>query len=175
MAVDNTVLEKIREQLGDDDSILVDGTSLLTEGSAKFFKELMDVIGKFKSKTFIFCIEGVNKVNEALAGQDEKEKTLASDAISLWLDRAVKYSQKRDTNLFFVGEPSGVFSDKTVLNQVSFLCYNHNVLLITQNADLTVDARNLRIEMKLEDKRLHCCKVMPDGRLGLYHFSNDNK
>lgn len=172
--LNNKVLEKIKEQLGDDDSILVDGSALLTEGSPEFFKDLISVVKKFKNKTFIFCIEGVNKVNAALDSDDEKEKEIASDAITMWLNDAIKYSQEYNTNLFFVGEPTGVFSDKTVLNQVSFLCANHNVLLITQNTDLTMDARNLREELHLEDKRLHCCKVMPDGRLGLYHFSNED-
>lgn len=40
---------------------------------------------------------------------------------------------KPKSNLIFVGESTGAFSEKTVLNQVSFLCGNHNVLLITQD------------------------------------------
>ena len=34
-------------------------------------------------------------------------------------------------------------------------------------------ARKLREKLKLKDKKLHCCKIMPDGRLGLYRFAND--
>ena len=30
-------------------------------------------------------------------------------------------------------------------------------------------------KLKLKDKKLHCCKIMPDGRLGLYRFANDEK
>lgn len=38
---------------------------------------------------------------------------------------------------------------------------------------MTIQARKLREKLKLKDKKLHCCKIMPDGRLGLYRFAND--
>lgn len=40
---------------------------------------------------------------------------------------------------------------------------------------MTIQARKLREKLKLKDKKLHCCKIMPDGRLGLYRFANDEK
>lgn len=170
----NETLEKIRSQIGEDDSILVDGSSLLAEGSPDFFSELLSVLPKMKDKTVIISIEGVNAVNEALDSSNEALKKIADEAVTKWLDQANKYSQKTNSNLFFVGEPTGVFSDKTVLNQVSFLLADHNVLLITQDPKLTTDARELRKKLELKTNKLHCCKVMPDGRLGLYRFPNED-
>ena len=167
-------IEKIESQIGIDDSIIVDGSSLLTEGSSDFFASLLLVLPRLKDKTLIIPIEGVNAVNEALDSKDERLKKLADEAVTKWLSKASEYSQKKDSNLIFVGESVGVFSEKTVLNQVSFLSSDHNVLLITQDQDLTIEARNLRQKIDLKKHKLHCCKIMPDGRLGLYRISSED-
>lgn len=169
--IDNGTLEKIKEQIGDDDSILVDGSAMLVEGSAEFFKDLVAVLPRMKNKTLIFPIEGVNKVNSALDSKKADIKALAEKAITMWLSSAIDYSQKIGSNLIFVGEATGAFSEKTILNQVSFLCGDHNVLLITQDVNMTIKARELRSKINLKDKKLHCCKIMPSGKIGLYRFS----
>ena len=173
--IDNELVDKMKLMIGEDDSILVDGSALMVEGSIEFFKNLITVMPKFKDKTLIIPIEGVNAVNKALQGRFKAKKAMASDVIKEWLQDAIIYSQKPKSNLIFVGESTGAFSEKTVLNQVSFLCGDKNVLLITQDQKMTIQARKLREKLKLKDKKLHCCKIMPDGRLGLYRFANDEK
>lgn len=167
-------IDKIESQIGMDDSIIVDGSSLLTEGSSEFFSDFLSVLPRLKDKTLIIPIEGINAVNDALESKDERLKKLADDAISKWLNKATEYSQKKDSNLIFVGESVGAFSEKTVLNQVSFLSSDHNVLLITQDQKLTIEARNLRQKLDLKKHKLHCCKIMPDGHLGLYRISSED-
>lgn len=170
--MNNEILEKIAEQIGTDDSILVDGSAMLTEGSPVFFQEFLSVLPKLKDKNLIIPIEGINAVNAALDSSDEAVKKLADEVVTLWLSKAVDYSRKPGSNLIIVGEPTGAFSDKTILNQVSFLLSDHNVLLITQDQRQTYEARELRDELELKERKLHCCKVMPEGRLGVYRFPN---
>ena len=74
--IDNELVDKMKLMIGEDDSILVDGSALMVEGSIEFFKNLIIVMPKFKDKTLIIPIEGVNAVNKALQGRLDRKSVV---------------------------------------------------------------------------------------------------
>lgn len=167
-------LGKFKEMLGKDDSLLVDSSSLTADGADLFFTSLVAVLPRLRKYTLIIPLEAVNGVNEGLESADPVVKERSRKA-AVWLNQAVALSDPANPYVIFVGEAKGAFADKTVLNQVSFLMPNHNVLLITQDEERTKKARALRKPATQGDHKLHCCRIKPDGTLGLYYFPEDDK
>lgn len=165
-------IKEIREEIQGDDSILVDPSAILVDGSNEFFSALVDALPKLKEVTLIIPYAVIDKVNQRL---DSKVKRVADPAIaaSVWLNKAVANASSAKAQVVVVGEPTGAFEDQTVLNQVSFLLPRHNVLLVTQNPVMTKKARALRDPVRQAKHKLHCCLVKPDGKLGLYKFPSD--
>lgn len=166
-------IAEMKEQLQGDDSILVDYSAALVEGADVFFSKLIDVLPSLKD-TYLIIPEGIiNKVNDRLESKNAKTQQAAAKAAE-WLQRAVDLSSGDDYKVIIVMEPAGAFEEKTILNQVSFLLPEHNVLLITQDMNMTQKARALRNPSTQKGHKLHCCKINPEGRLGLYYFPADN-
>lgn len=168
----NRSISAYREELGADDSILVDSSALTAAGADVFFGGLVDFLPKLGNYTLIIPLEAVNRINAELASPVPAIREAAAKAVS-WLNKAVALSAGKSPRVIFVGEAKGAFADMTVLNQVAFLMTRHNVLLITQDEERTKAARGLRNPSKQGDHRLHCCRIKPDGTLGLYYFPED--
>lgn len=172
--MNKALVKEIKEQLQGDDSILVDPSAAFVEGAEVFFGKLVEVLPGLKD-TFLILPEGIiNKVNEKLQSQDPKVQEEGVKAAD-WIQKAVDMSENDDYKVIIVGEAVGAYEGQTILDQVSFLLPNHNVLLITQDQNMTLKARALRNPATQKGHKLHCCLVKPEGRLGLYYFPSDSK
>lgn len=165
--------KELIESLGDDDSILVDGSVIFEEGATVFFTNLLELLPKLKKVSLILpdsCIRRLNSKIEKAKSEDNINKL---SSIATWVQQAIDLSEGKKPQVIIVGDPEGAFEDKTILNQVRFLLPQHNVLLITQSEVMTKKARDLRNPQLQNNHKLHCCKMKPDGTLGLYYFQKN--
>lgn len=159
------------KQLEGDDSIIVDTSAIMAEGSYEFFAELLEVLPKLDT-LLIIPQEAIDKVNARLENRVKKIAEAARKAAE-WLQRAVDLSAGDDFKVIVVGSAEGAFEEKTILNQVEFLLPNHDVMLITQDMEMTRKARRLRNPSVQGDHKLHCCRITPEGKLGVYRFPHE--
>jgi len=165
--------KELIESLHGDDSILVDPGVIFEEGATEFFTNLMQVLPKLKKTSLILPLAAIERLNNKISRAKSEEYISSLQKIVDWVQIAVDYSDMPNSQVIIVGDAEGAFADKTILNQVSFLLPNHNVLLITESEAMTKKARDLRDPAIQNDHKLHCCKIKPDGTLGLYYFYNE--
>ena len=166
-------VKDIREQIQGDDSIIIDTSAIMAEGADIFFSQLVEALPSLKDTYLIIPQEAIEKVNVRLESKSSRTAAIAAKAAE-WLQKAVELTEGKDYRVIIVGAAEGAFEDKTILNQVSFLMPNHNIMLITQDRRMTQRARALRDPAIQGDSKLHCCYIRPEGRLSLYQFPTDN-
>ena len=167
-----TKVKDVKDQLQGDDSVIIDTSAIMTEGSSAFFSELIEALPKLKDTYLIIPQEAIEKVNARIESKNARSAKLAQAAVE-WLQKAVNLSVGDDFKVIIVGAREGAFEDDTILNQVKFLLPNHDIMLITQDPRMTRRARDLRDPATQGNHKLHCCYIRPEGRLGLYQFPSD--
>ena len=139
--------------------ILIDCCSLLVSGSEKLLSQLIPYLIKYKRKLIIPVIvmseiEKVGKKDQSLSDTISGVKFMLTDMV------------KRNLIMFVKSEEDSYFADPVFLSHFHQLRLKTNILLITQDMDLSYDVLSINNTRSVKSKyRIAVCKVTDKGNL----------
>lgn len=142
-----------------DSIVFIDCCSLLEPCAGKLLDRMIPYLLKYHQRLIIPYVV-MNELKKLKTSKPELAKSISI------IEKKIDEMQQKDCMIFVKGDNDVYFADPNFLSNFHQLRFQTNIMLITQDIDLTIDALSINNSRAAKSKyRISVCRIEGDGRL----------